>query len=56
MPVHRCPKHDVLFDSQKPPTQDGHQKCPLCNPPTVEKKDAQGKAEPVAPSQTAGID
>jgi hypothetical protein len=30
MTVNRCPKHDVLFESNKPPTQDGHAKCPIC--------------------------
>jgi hypothetical protein len=32
MAVFRCPKHDVLFQAEKAPTQHGHGKCPFCNP------------------------
>lgn len=36
---YRCPKHDVVFSAQKPPSQNGHLKCPLCSP-----KEKDGKA------------
>ena len=64
MSVHRCPKHDVLFESNKPPTQDGHAKCPFCkldreNAPLIEKPAPAKKIAPVDPPQpkeVAGID
>jgi hypothetical protein len=52
--IHRCPKHDVLFESQTPPTQDGHAKCPQCNP---QAKVAGGKGAEKAETQlVAGRD
>jgi hypothetical protein len=32
MAIFRCPKHDVLFEANQPPTHMGHAKCPHCNP------------------------
>jgi hypothetical protein len=40
MAVFRCPKHDVLFHAEKPPTQHGHAKCPHCNPQAKPKDEA----------------
>jgi hypothetical protein len=54
MTTHRCPKHDVLFESQKPPTQDGHAKCPVCNP--REKESAKGGDAAKEPETRVGID
>lgn len=55
MATHRCPKHDVLFDSHKPPTQDGHAKCPLCNPP-ARSSDPDAPAGAKQPELQAGRD
>ncbi len=55
MSVHRCPVHDVLFESNKPPTQDGHAKCPFCNP-QAKPKDSEGREVTREPEQIAGRD
>lgn len=54
MATFRCPKHDVLFQANQPPTQDGHKKCPICNPP--EKPKPGENPEPAEAKQQAGVD
>lgn len=51
MTTFRCPKHDVLFEANKAPTQDGHKKCHKCTPPP--KSD---KPEPLAPHAVSTVD
>lgn len=54
MATFRCPKHDVLFQADKAPTQHGHGKCPFCNPnakqsaQVAEDDFGQQKADPAA--------
>jgi Rieske Fe-S protein len=46
MTTYRCPKHDALFDANTPPSNNGHAKCPLCNPKVEGKPNKDGKVEP----------
>jgi hypothetical protein len=56
MTTFRCPKHDITFEANKAPTQDGHAKCPLCNPPANESADPGKRAADKEKELKIGID